>query len=60
MSHSYDDMRAWLTEDDDVARLTRDSVWTRPLTDTEPLALSVAYLAATAAVIVFGIVVLRW
>jgi hypothetical protein len=60
VSHRYDDMRAWLNSEPALRELTRESVWTRPLTNTEKLALGVAWLAGTAAVLVFGVVVLRW
>lgn len=54
MSHRYDDMREWHNPEE------RESRWTRALTNTEMLALFVAWLAITAAVMVFGVVVLRW
>jgi hypothetical protein len=60
MSGRYDDMREWLNESEDLAALSRESVWRRPLTDAELLAIGVAWLACTAALIVFGAVVLRW
>lgn len=61
----YDDMRAWLDSERDEAiakqrARSRESVWRRPLTNMELFAFLVAWLAVTAAVLVFGAVVLRW